>query len=88
SPAGTIRGRIVMAPYTAGDARLALAPMSIVAAPRAGVRIVTTARLSGPIGTGGRIDGAMLPVDLRIDPRGGIAFDPGCVPFAFDRLAV
>lgn len=87
-PGGRMRGRAAVSPYAAGDARLALAPVSFVVMPGGAAHVVTLARLSGPIGAAGRVDGVTMPLDLRFDRQGGIALNPGCTPLAIGRLAV
>ncbi|MEH3158018.1 MAG: YdbH domain-containing protein [Sphingomonas taxi] len=82
-----VRGRAVIAPYAAGGARLALAPVTFSAAPGGRTRIATRVDLSGPLGDG-RVEGLALPLDLDWDGRGGVRVNPGCAPVAIGRLAV
>jgi hypothetical protein len=85
--AGPIAGRATIAPYAAGGARLALAPVSFTATPGGATRIATRVDLSGPLGDG-RVDGLTLPVDLRWNGRGTLVANPACTPVAIRRLAV
>ena len=78
---GQVRATLAMAPYTAGGASLALAPVSI-----AGARIITRAILSGPL-PDGRVEGLIVPLDLRLTSSGLVA-NPACTPVAFERLAI
>lgn len=82
-----IRGRAIVAPYAAGGARLALAPVTFRAAGNGVTRIATRIDLSGPLGDG-RVDGLQVPLDLDWDGRGRLRVDPGCVGVALRRLAV
>ncbi len=84
SGASGIVANVVIQPYTAGAARLALAPVRIGMAGGA-VRIVTRATLSGPLGDG-RVEGLAVPLDLRWN--GGLLVNPACTPVAFARLAL
>ena len=82
---GAVRGFATVAPYAAGDARLALTPVRFSRA-RSGWRIMTRATLSGPL-PGGRVEALTLPLDVR-GQAGGIALVGGCVPVSWQRLAV
>ena len=83
---GALRGTATVAPYAAGDERLALTPLSFAIAAGGTTRLTATATLSGPIGDG-RIDRLILPIEARID-RGTLMLNPACTPLAFDRLAI
>ncbi|MET0374909.1 MAG: hypothetical protein ABW128_11720, partial [Rhizorhabdus sp.] len=82
-----ITSRATIAPYAAGGARLALAPVVFTATPGGATRIATRVALSGPLGDG-RVDGLALPVDLRWNGRGTLVANPACTPVAIQRLAV
>lgn len=82
-----ITGRATIAPYAAGGARLALAPVVFTATPGGATRIATRVALSGPLGDG-RVDGLALPVDLRWNGRETLVANPVCTPVAIQRLAV
>jgi hypothetical protein len=81
-----IRGRMVVAPYAAGAARLALDPVVFTTTPAGAWRATTRATLSGPLGDG-RVEGLALPLALS-GTRDRIAINPGCTPVALDRLAI
>lgn len=83
---GAIAGSGIMRPYAAGDARLALDALDILAAPRGGVRFATRAVLSGPLGDG-RVDAARLPLTGVWDGR-RLTINPACAPVSADRLRV
>lgn len=83
---GKGEGRLSMAPYAAGGARLALAPIHVVADGR-GYAIDTAATIDGPIGDG-RVTGLALPLALRIGEDGGFALNPRCAPLAFQSLRI
>lgn len=82
-----IRGRGLVAPYAAGGATLALAPVDFTATPGGATRVTTRATLSGPLGDG-RVEGLALPLDLRWDGGGRLALNPACGTLAIRRLAV
>jgi hypothetical protein len=82
---GPMSGTLVMQPYAAGNARLALAPVRFAALASGGTRIDTLAVLDGPIG-GGQVTGLRLPVSGTLGPRGAIAFGRGCLPLSFASL--
>ena len=93
-PAATVRiagrpdalaGMATVAPYAAGEARLALTPVRFRQTD-AGWRVTTRVELSGPL-PGGRVDGLALPLDLRWR-AGGLALAGGCAPLRWRRLAV
>ncbi|WP_083831286.1 YdbH domain-containing protein [Sphingomonas sp. KC8] len=83
---GVGEGRLTIAPYAAGGARLALAPVQLVAT-NAGYAIDTAATIDGPLGDGA-VRGLSLPVAARIDKDGGFALNPRCATLAFESLAV
>jgi hypothetical protein len=82
---GPMSGRLVMQPYAAGGARLALAPVSFAALAGGGTRIETLALLDGPL-SGGRVTGLRVPVSGTIGPGQRLAFGRGCVPLSFATL--
>ena len=86
-PGSPVTGTATVAPYAAGDARLALAPVRFRTAGNGATRIETRAELSGPF-SGGRIDRLALPIDARWDGGGRLVVNDGCVPVAFERLRV
>ena len=83
-PAG-LAGTLRFAPYSAGDARLALAPLRF-AQTAAGLRFATRALLDGPV-AGGRVEGLALPLAGQVGAA-GFALAPGCVPVRFAALAL
>ena len=83
---GATRGVVTVAPYAAGDARLALAPVRFAIGGRA-ARIATTATVSGPLGNG-RVEGLTVPIDLRRDAGGAIVLAGGCAPVSWASLRV
>lgn len=86
-PGAPITGTAAIAPYAAGGARLALAPVRFTADPRGGSRFDTRITLDGPLGDG-RVTGLTLPLAGRIDGQGGFALNPGCVPVGFQSLRI
>lgn len=86
-PGFPVDGTATVAPYAAGGARLALAPVRFRTDGSGATRVETRAELSGPF-SGGRIDRLALPIDARWDGGGRLVVNGGCVPVAFDRLRV
>ncbi len=80
-----IAGTVVMAPYQAKNARLALTPVRFAAA-SGGTTIMTVATVSGPLGDG-RIEALTIPLDARWQ-GGRLTVNPRCAPISFDRLAI
>jgi hypothetical protein len=86
-PGAPIRGTATMAAYSAGGARLALAPLRFTADPRGGSRFDTTVIMDGPLADG-RVTGLSMPIAGRIDARGALTLNPGCAPLRFASLSV
>ena len=86
APSEPIRGVAVIAPYAAGEARLALDPVRFEWG-RGGARIRAVATLSGPL-RDGRVDGLRLPVTADWNDSGRLTINPGCSEVSFDRLAL
>lgn len=82
---GPMSGRLVMQPYAAGGARLALDPVRFAALETGGTRIETVALLDGPL-SGGAITGLRVPVSGTIGPGQQLAFGQDCVPLSFASL--
>ncbi|WP_344710306.1 intermembrane phospholipid transport protein YdbH family protein [Sphingomonas humi] len=82
---GPMSGRLVMQPYAAGGARLALEPVRFAALANGGTRIDTVALLDGPL-SGGRVTGLRLPINGTVGPGRQLAFGQGCVPLSFATL--
>ncbi|MDP1025658.1 YdbH domain-containing protein [Sphingomonas sp. KR1UV-12] len=87
APGAAIRGTATIAPYVAGDARLALAPVTFAVTPGGAATVATRAKLTGPLGDG-RVEGLELPLVFRTDGRGRVTVNPDCTPMAFQRLAI
>ncbi|BAK66970.1 hypothetical protein SLG_22950 [Sphingobium sp. SYK-6] len=84
-PQGELRGTATLAPYAAGSARLALAPLTfaIDAAGRGTMSSALT--LDGPL-PDGAIEGLNMPLRLRFSPRGGVSLASDCVPLRWRSL--
>ncbi|WP_419825650.1 intermembrane phospholipid transport protein YdbH family protein [Sphingomonas sp.] len=82
--AAPVAGTATIAPYVAGGARLALAPVRFVGGRH--TRFATVATLDGPLG-GGAIEGLSVPLAGRIG-GGDLVLGEGCVPIAFRALAI
>ena len=82
-----ISGTVRVAPYAAGGARLALAPINFAAGRDGSTNIQTVALLDGPI-SGGEVRGLRVPINGRVGRGGALEFGRGCndVRFASLRL--
>ncbi len=85
SDTGALTGTATMARYAAGEAALALDRVRFEARGGSG-RALSQVALSGPV-AGGRVDGLVLPLDLRWSPA-GVLVDPACTPVRFAALTV
>lgn len=84
---GTVSGLASFDAYSAGDARLALAPVRFSGDRSGLLRFATRADLSGPIGDG-RVDRLSIPLAGALAPTGALALNGGCTRVGIDRLAV
>lgn len=84
---GSVSGLARLDPYSAGGARLALAPVRFSGEPGGLVRFATRADLSGPLADG-RIDGLTVPLAGVLAPTGALALNGGCSRVGADRIAV
>ena len=82
---GPMSGSARIAPYAAGDARIALAPVSFAARRDGWTQMSTVALLDGPFG-GGRVTGLRIPIDGRFGAGGGLVFGEGCIDARFASL--
>jgi hypothetical protein len=80
-----ISGTVRVAPYAAGGARLALAPISFAAARDGSTNIQTVALLDGPI-SGGEVRGLRVPINGRVGRGGALEFGRGCSDLRFASL--
>ena len=79
-------GEARIAPYAAGGARVALAPVIFRAGRDGSTEVSTTALLDGPF-SGGRVQGLRIPISGRIGgPAGGFAFGRSCIEAWFRSL--
>ncbi|MEO5809949.1 MAG: YdbH domain-containing protein, partial [Sphingomicrobium sp.] len=84
---GGMSGIADIAPFSAGGARLALAPVRFAALPGGATRVDTIALLDGPLGSG-RVTGFRVPVRGTLGARGGLEFGRGCVDARFTALSI
>lgn len=84
---GRLSGLANLKPLTAGNARLALTPMTIAGDRSGRLRLMTTASLSGPL-AGGRVDGLTMALDAQIQPNGDFALATGCQPVSLASAAL
>jgi hypothetical protein len=80
-----ISGTVLTAPYAAGGARLALAPITFAAGRDGSTSIQTVALLDGPI-SGGEVRGLRVPINGRVGRGGGLEFGRGCSDVRFASL--
>ena len=80
-------GRATIAPYAAGGARIALAPVSFAARRDGWTQVSTVALLDGPFG-GGRVTGLRIPIDGRFGNGGSLSFGNGCIETRFATLNI
>jgi hypothetical protein len=86
-PGGPVSGTATMQPYAAGNARLALTPVSFTATSSGTTRIATRVTLSGPLADG-RIDNLVLPVNGLWDGHDRLQINRTCAPLSIGALAV
>jgi hypothetical protein len=84
---GPISGTGRVAALSVGGSRLALGPISFTAGGRGETRIGTVATVDGPFDDGA-VTGLVMPVNGRLDGRGGFAVNEGCVTARFASLRV
>ena len=82
-PASPLSGRVEIAPYVAGQTRLALAPITFGPGPANSTRFSTVAQLDGPF-PDGRVRALRLPLEGRIGRGGSFALGTGCAVVSFD----
>lgn len=81
---GAIEGVARIAPFAAGNARLALAPVRFRAGPGGSTRIDSAAVMTGPF-EGGFVTDLALPIQARL-VDGGFAFGERCIAASFRSL--
>lgn len=87
SAGAPIRGVGQIQPMRVGDSRLALATVRFTAAAGGDTRIETVATIDGPLDNGW-VKGLVLPIEGRLDGRGGFAFGERCTSARFEALRV
>lgn len=81
-----LEGEARIAPYSAGNARIALAPISFRAGANGVTRVETAAILSGPF-SDGYVTNLGLPIRASFG-AGGFSFGEGCTTAVFSQLRV
>lgn len=81
-----ITGEARFAPYAAGSAALALAPLRFIADRNGQTRFSTGIALTGPL-AGGSVDRLSLPVSGQLAPDGTLTIDGGCRSLGWRGLA-
>lgn len=84
-PGAPVDGLLHVAPYAAGDTRLALAPVRFTSLPGGATRVQTVVSLDGAY-QGTRVAGLVVPVDARVGTGGRFAVNPVCVTARWTRL--
>lgn len=85
---GGVTGKLQMAPYASGKARLALAPVLFSAAPGGASRFATVMTLDGPIAGGGGVNGLVLPLSGALGANGRYVLNPACVPVSWQAVKI
>ena len=85
-PNGAVTGRMTVAPYAVGRARLSLTPVDFTAG-LSGARISTRATVSGPLGDG-QVEDIALPLNIAWDGRDRLTVNPDCTPLSFTRVRI
>ena len=80
-------GYATIAPMSAGNARLVLAPVRFTAGGDGVTRIATAVEISGPIADG-RVEQLRLPVSGVLGRGGVLSVGQGCVPMRWTRLHI
>lgn len=84
---GAALARIMMQPYSAGGATLALPQLMVAQARDGSLGFSGTAQLSGPL-PGGAAKGLVLPLDGNWSGARGLSAWRGCVPVRFEQLTL
>ena len=86
-PGSPVRGTGRIQPMRVGNSRLALGDINFTAAAGGETRIETVATIDGPLDNGW-VRGLVLPINGRLDGRGGFSFGESCTPARFESLQV
>ena len=84
-PGAPMSGVAELAPYTAGGARLALAPIRFGPGPGGSTAVATVAQLDGPF-PNGRVSALRLPIEGRIGQGGSFAFGTACAVVSWNSF--
>jgi len=80
-------GTARIAPYAAGGARVAFAPVDFAARADGWTQVSTVVLLDGPFG-GGRVTGLRVPIEGRFGAGGALLFGQGCIDARFAALQI
>ncbi len=86
-PDGGLAGKLVLADYRAGNARLGLTPVSFLRTGDGAMRFNTTVLLDGPIGDGA-VTGLEAPLDVAIGADGALRLPRDCTPVRWKTLRI
>ncbi len=78
---------LVLAPYRAGDAMIALPELKLVQLPGGAIGFAGRALASGAL-PGGRVENLVLPIEGNWSAAGGLSALRRCTPVRFDRLSI
>lgn len=84
---GALAGRLTMADYEAGSARLSFAPIEISRSSDGAMALQTKVLLDGPLGDGA-VTGLIVPLDARVTPGGKFQFVQDCAPLRWSSLRI
>ncbi|MGZ2412833.1 translocation and assembly module TamB [Sphingomonas sp. F9_3S_D5_B_2] len=84
-PGAPMNGVAVIAPYSAGGARLAMAPIRFADAGGGRTRLSTAAQLDGPF-PNGRVVALRVPIEGHVGQGGSFAFGTACEVVSFNYL--
>lgn len=84
---GAVSGVATVAPYQAGNSRIALSPVRFSRAAAGRTRVDAIVALTGAF-AGGRVENARMPLSAVLDPGGAVTVNARCAPLRFDRLAL
>ena len=78
---------VVLAPYRAGDAMIAMPELKLVQLPGGALGFAGRALVTGPL-PGGRVDNLVLPIEGNWSAARGLAALRRCTPVHFDSLRI
>ncbi len=86
APTAPITGTVQFAPYAAGSAAIALAPLRLVVAPDGASRFLGGIALTGPLGPDGRVDRLAMPLDGTVSADGRVSIGERCRALSWQSI--